>query len=67
MALYRAELPHYVCGFEVENEIIVRCAPIMAWAMGKPLDTYAQWARQKGGSVIMISANPLHMEGCLDS
>jgi len=52
MKLYRVVLPHYCCGFLVnEHNIIVRSAPVMRWAVGKTLAQYAAWAESKGGKV----------------
>ncbi len=53
--LYRATLPHFCCGFLVVNRggvlTIVDSAPIMRWAMGKPLAEFVAWAKSKGGTV----------------
>jgi len=49
--LYQATLPHFCCGFLVENQKIVDAAPIMRWAVGKSLAEFVRWARGKGGKV----------------
>ena len=52
--LYQATLPHYCCGFEVENNTILDAAPIMRWAIGKSIEEYIRWAKSKGGSVELV-------------
>lgn len=51
MEFYRAELPHYVCGFWVSDGRIVDAAPIMYWAIGRRLVSFEKWVKSRGGSV----------------
>lgn len=55
--LYRATLPHYCCGFEVERSSgdILDAAPIMRWAVGKKLEAFKKWAESKGGKIELVS------------
>jgi len=54
LLFFRALLPHYTCGFFVENGEIVDAAPIMAWAIGKSLLVFERWAWRKGGAVELL-------------
>ena len=55
--LYRATLPHYCCGFEVNEAsgVISDAAPIMRWAVGKTLEEYTKWAKSKRGIVCVVN------------
>jgi hypothetical protein len=46
--LYMIEAPHFVAAFVVDsNSIIIRSAPILAWARGKNLTTIEQYCQRK--------------------
>lgn len=54
--LWAANLPHFFCGFIVSEGEIVHAAPIMAWAVGRPVDEFVAWVRRKGGKVGPVRA-----------
>lgn len=57
MEFYRAEMPHYVCGFWVDDdEVIVEAAPIMRWAIGRRLETFRIWAKSRDGQVVNLKS-----------
>lgn len=49
--LLRVEVPWAVVGAEVDaNGQVVRAAPLVRWAVGKPVAVLMAWAKRKGGS-----------------
>lgn len=53
--LVRVTVPHFCAGIVVRDEVVVEAAPILKWAIGKPLEEVARWAlRKKGGSVEVV-------------
>ena len=51
-ALVRITMPHYVCGLIInEDHTVIQAAPIMQWAIGKPIHQVIRWAKNKGGKV----------------
>jgi hypothetical protein len=52
MRLFRAVLPHFVCGLLVgDMGIVMEAAPIAKWAEGRPLKYFRDWAEHRCGSV----------------
>jgi hypothetical protein len=46
--LVRIDAPHFVAGILIENDHVVRGAPIIAWMIGKP-EGFVEWyCRRKG-------------------
>lgn len=54
---YRVEMPRrgkgpsFVCGLSVRKGYVVDAAPIMRWAIGKPIDGVRSWVASNGGSM----------------
>jgi len=48
--LLRVEVPFAVVGAEVWMGYVVRAAPLIAWAVDKPVVVLTRWAERKGGS-----------------
>ncbi len=49
--LLRVEVPWAVVGAEVDwLGYVVRAAPLIRWAVGKPVEVLTAWAARKGGS-----------------
>lgn len=56
MKLWRAELPHFCCGFLVQGGVIVEAAPIMYWAVKQRLSPqqFQAWALQRKGRAFQL-------------
>lgn len=51
--LYRAMTSYFVCGLLVDwDGRVVRAAPIMAWAVGKPINVVRKWVISKQGGLL---------------
>lgn len=50
-ALIRVEMARFVAGVEVEDGRVVRAAPILRWAVGKPAGMLTRWVVAQGGKV----------------
>lgn len=60
-AFYRIEAPHFVAGFETDLKpkagvCVVRAAPIIKWALGKPANELFKYARRKGWKVTNLTS-----------
>lgn len=53
--LYRVEVPHYCCSFDVVKGRIVEAAPIMHSWVGNTLANYRLWVAGKGGRIRRLS------------
>lgn len=53
---HRAILPHYMCQFVVRAGRIVEAAPVMQWAIGRPIGVFRKWVRSKGGRIEQLHA-----------
>ena len=52
LILARDEAPHFTCGLLVDaSGAVVDAAPIMRWAIGKPLAAVRAWVLSKGGAI----------------
>ena len=52
--LYRVDVPHFCCGIIVKDEKVVKAAPIMKWAVGKPLTVIQAWVKSKRGTILLV-------------
>jgi hypothetical protein len=53
--LYRVVLPYAVAGVIADDAgIIRRAAPILRWAVGRPVAALARWTRGRGGTVTKL-------------
>lgn len=52
---YRIAAPHFVAGVETENGVIVRAAPIVKWALRKPIMELLQYCRRKGWQITNLT------------
>lgn len=48
MAIYRVVAPHFVCGIETNEGVVVKAAPIMKWAIGMKSVNVLTFCAQKG-------------------
>lgn len=54
--LYRVVAPHFVAGLVVGADVVcVGAAPILRWAVGKPLGSLAVYFRRKGWALERLS------------
>lgn len=50
--LFRVVAPHYVAGFEVSHQgMVLRAAPVLGWAVGKPYRRVERYLRNNGYQV----------------
>ena len=49
--LYVINLPYANFGIIVENDIIIRAAPIGHWMINKNISFVSQWVNKKGGTI----------------
>ena len=52
--LYQVDVRYFCAGVEVQDNIIIRAAPILRWACGKPLSALQSWVKTKRGTCILI-------------
>jgi hypothetical protein len=52
--LYRATTSYFCCGLLVHNAHIVDCAPIIRWAVGKPLSDFERWLNTNKGTLELV-------------
>jgi hypothetical protein len=52
--LYSISLSYATFGIEVENNIVVRAAPIARWCMGKSIDNVLFYYKNKGAKIVEI-------------
>lgn len=58
--LVRVSAPHFVAGIVVEDERVVRAAPILRWSIGWHRDALRNYFRKKGWTASVIeSKNPI--------
>ena len=55
MDAYRVTAPHYVAGFEVEDNVVVKAAPILHWAMRQRATRVIAYLCQKKYRVELVS------------
>lgn len=61
--LVRVDAPHFVAGLLIENDRVVRAAPILAWTIGKPfyqVEMYAKrsgWVVERGHGAVSVGYN----------
>ena len=63
--LYQVKVPHFTCGVVTDDRtnLVVLAAPIMRWAVGKPMSTVAAWVAGKHGSITQCTERHLPQEG----
>ena len=52
--LYQVDVGYFCAGVEVQDNIIVRAAPILRWSCGKPLSALQSWVKTKKGTCALI-------------
>lgn len=52
--LYYVNLSYACFGIEVKDNIIIETAPIAKWSIGKSLDYFSNWVKNKGGSICQV-------------
>ena len=53
--LYRVTLSYCCAGVTVAGGYIIRVAPILRWARGKPVGELERWVHRKGGTLEWIA------------
>jgi hypothetical protein len=53
--LYRIDVPHFVAGVVVRDQVVVQAAPILAWTVGKRLGVLGRWVASKGGTLVKVT------------
>jgi hypothetical protein len=61
--LVRVVAPHFVAGLVLENDIVVRAAPILKWAKGKDRDWLRTYFQQKGWIASVVSSKSIGLKG----
>jgi hypothetical protein len=56
--LYRVVTDNFVAGLVVKEGQVVRAAPILRWAIGKPVDELRRQIEQSGGTVAAVGPGP---------
>ena len=56
MNWYQASTNYFCCGVAESNGVVVRAAPILRWALGKPIEVIRVWLEKKGGTLVRIEA-----------
>ena len=51
MSLYIIDLPYAHFGIEVENDKVIRTAPIGGWMYGRDISFISQWVHKKNGTI----------------
>lgn len=55
MTLYQITTSYFCAGVEVNSaRFVVRAAPILAWAVGKPFYQLQNWCLRKQGRVVKV-------------
>jgi hypothetical protein len=54
--LYRVVAPNFVAGVVAKDGRVVKAAPILRWALGKPLEELRNGAEARGGTVTIVAA-----------
>jgi hypothetical protein len=54
--LVAVDAPHFYAGIVLENEVVIRAAPILKWTIGKRRDWLSQYFKQKGWKATVIGA-----------
>lgn len=55
MMLVSVDAPHFYAGIVLENDVIVRAAPILKWAIGKRRAWLSDYFRQKGWKAVIVT------------
>ena len=55
MKLYQVTTRYFVAGVIVDQGKVIRAAPILGWAIGKPTRQLAEWVKRKWGTVVLVS------------
>ena len=53
--LYQITLPYACAGIIIENNIVVKAAPIFNWMKGKNLNEIKRWVNNKKGTIIKVN------------
>lgn len=58
---YRVTAPHYVAGFEVEDNIVIAAAPVLHWAVRKRATLVIAYLCKKKYRVELMSRNAVRV------
>ena len=50
--LWQVDVGYFCAGIVTENEKVTFAAPILNWAIGKPLSTVQKWVSSKNGRLV---------------
>lgn len=53
--LYSINLPYAYFAIVVENDIVVKAAPIAKWALGKKIENVLDYYENKGAEITKVS------------
>jgi hypothetical protein len=56
--LYRVVTDNFVAGCVVRKGRVVQSAPILRWAIGKPLDELRRQTEKRGGTIAAVAPGP---------
>lgn len=52
--LYRIQTDYYTAGVITKSGRIIKAAPVLKWAIGKPITKLQRWAKKKGAKFEMV-------------
>lgn len=63
--LYQVRAPHFTAGVVTDDrtQTIVLAAPILRWAVGKPMSELTSWVISKRGTIVQADERHLKQDG----